>query len=335
MEEKSHQAVASGASAMKWIDLNAGRYAGRLHRWSHETWRLSKIVYRELFRTRAFTVAAALAFYFLTSMVPLLVIFSSLLQFLPVPDVFQHALDFMAQLVPPDSMTFVERIVSDILTPDRGKLLSFGVLGYLWAATGGFSALIESLDIAYDVPVSRPWWRDRLRALLLTFTSGGLVSLSVVLLISGPYLGHFLSQVFPFFRVIEHLWPLLRLTLIGVTFVTSVEFVYYLGPNCRHSFLSTLPGAIVAIAIWLLGSAGLNYYLTHLSNYNATYGSMGAIIGLMLWFYITALAMLIGAELNAELTKLRAEAAFCDLPMKAEKPSTGTVPAPAAAEPRT
>jgi membrane protein len=294
------------AEAMTRINLRSAGYAGRLHRLAGHAWRLMVIVYNELWRTRAFTIAAALAFYFLTSMVPLLVIFGSLLQFFPVPDVFQRALNFMAEIVPPDSMTFVERIVSDILTPDRGKLLSFGVIGYLWAATGGFSALIESLDIAYDVPVSRPWWRSRLRALLLTFTSGGLASLSVVLLISGPYLGHFLSQIFPLFRVIEHLWPLLRLTLIGATFVTSVEFVYYLGPNCRHSFLSTLPGAIAAIAIWLLGSAGLNYYLAHLSNYNATYGSMGAVIGLMLWFYITALAMLIGAELNAELTKMRA-----------------------------
>jgi membrane protein len=314
------------------IDLNAERNT-RLHRWARPAWCLICTVYKELWRTRAFTIAAALAFYFLTSMVPLLVIFWSLLQFLPVPDVFQHLLDFMAEIVPPDSMTFVERIVSDILTPDRGKLLSFGVIGYLWAATGGFSALIESLDIAYDVPVSRPWWRDRLRALLLTFTSGGLVSLSVVLLISGPYLGHFLSQIFPFFRVIEHLWPLLRLALLGATFVTSVEFVYYLGPNCRHSFLSTLPGAIVAIAIWLIGSAGLNYYLTHLSNYNATYGSMGAVIGLMLWFYITALAMLIGAELNAEMMKQHAASIACDLPAPSEKPTAGPVPAAAAVKP--
>ena len=92
---------------------------------------------------------------------------------------------------------------------------------------------------------------------------------------------------------------------IFITFVTGLEFVYYLGPNCEHSFLSTLPGAVFAIAIWLLGSSVLNFYLGHLSNFNATYGSMGAMIGLMLWFYITALAILVGAELNAELAKTR------------------------------
>ena len=312
---------------MKGIDFNAERLAARLHSWGREMWRLMLTVYRELLRTRAFTIAAALAFYFLTSMVPLLVIFSSLLQFFPVPDVFQQLLDLMAGIVPADSMTFVERILSDILTPNRGKLLSVGVLGYLWTASGGFSSLIESLDIAYDVTDSRPWWRDRLRALLLTFTTGGLVSLSLLLLIVGPHFGHLLTQVFPAFRVIEDLWPVFRPVFIFITFVTGLEVVYYLGPNCRHSFISTFPGAALAISIWLIGSWGLSYYLSHISNYNATYGSMGAIIGLMLWFYITALAILIGAELNAEWAKQRAGGLICDLPAKPEKPVVGTVPA--------
>lgn len=313
---------------MTGVDLKVLRPAGRLHRWGFGAWRLSRTVYTELWRTRAFTIAAALAFYFLFSMVPLLVIFSSLLQFLPVPDVFQQLLNLMAGIVPPDSMTFVERIVADILTPNnRVKLLSFGILGYLWTTSGGFSALIESLNIAYDVEVSRVWWRDRLKALQLAFTSGGLVSLSVILLIVGPHFGHFLSEVFPIPLAIEHLWPLFRLVFIFVTFVTGLEVVYYLGPNCRHSFLSTFPGAIFAITIWLVGSSVLSYYLSHISNYNVTYGSMGAVIGLMLWFYITGVAILIGAELNAELAKQRAGGVMCELPPHPEKPIAGPLPA--------
>ncbi|MBV8673524.1 MAG: YihY/virulence factor BrkB family protein [Acidobacteriaceae bacterium] len=305
---------------MDRIDLNAVHHAGRLRRWGQETWRLLVTVYNELWRTRAFTIAAALAFYFMFSLVPILVIFSSLLQFLPVPDVFQQILDLMARLVPPDSMTFVERILADILTPNRGKLLSFGILGYLWTASGGFSSLIESLDIAYDVKVSRPWWRDRIRALVLAFSSGGLVALSVLMVILGPHFGHFLTEVFPVPRIVEHLWPVIRPVFIFVTFVTGLEVIYYLGPNARHSFFSTLPGAALAISVWLLGSWGLNYYLSHISNYNATYGSMGAIIGLMLWFYMTALAILIGAELNAELAKQRAALrAVREMPPEPEK----------------
>jgi membrane protein len=315
---------------MTWKNPIAAKYGERLHGYWRETRRLAVIVYDELWRTRAFTIAAALAFYFLLSMVPLLIVFSSLLQFVPIPNVFQQLLDLLAELVPADSMSFVERIVSDILTPNRGKLLSFGVLGYLWSASGGFSALIESLDIAYDVPVSRVWWRDRLRALVLTFTSGGLVSVSILLLIAGPHFGHFLTLIFPMTGAFEYLWPLLRVALTFATFVASLEFVYYLGPNSRHSFSSTLPGAVIAIGVWFLGSAALSFYLGHFSNYNTTYGSMGAVIGLMLWFYLTGLAILTGAELNAELTKqktrLEGEGAMCELPQP-EKPVENPIPA--------
>lgn len=275
----------------------------QLWRYRRELRHLAVVIYRELFRTRVFTVAAALAYYFLLALVPMMIIISSLLQFLPIPDIFQQLLNLMATLVPPDALGFIESILISILTPNRGKLLSFGILGYLWAASGGFSALIESLNIAYDVEVYRPWWRDRLRALILTLTSGGLASLSMLAFVAGPHFGHYLTAIWPMPRVIEHLWPALRLAITFFTFVTGLEIVYYLGPNARHSFTSTLPGAVFATAVWFLGSAGLSYYLDHLSNYNATYGSMGALIGLMLWFYLIALAILIGAELNAELAK--------------------------------
>src|SRR5277367_4600706 len=232
--------VAEAAPLMKRIDLNAAKYGQQCRRFWRDVRDLTLIVYSELLRTRALTIAAALAFYFLLSMVPLLLVFSSLLQFLPISDIFQQSLNLMAELVPPDAMTLVERIVSDILAPNRGKLLSFGLLGYLWAASGGFSSLIESLDIAYDVPVSRPWWRDRIRALLLTLTSGGLASLSMLAFIAGPHFGHYLIAVFPMPDIIEHLWPALRLVIAFFTFVTGLEIVYYLGPNARHSFTSTL-----------------------------------------------------------------------------------------------
>ena len=281
-----------------------------------DTTSLLVVVYNELWRTRVFTVAAALAFFFLLSLVPLIVVFSSLLQFLPIPNVFQQVLDLMAQIVPADSMSFVETLVASILTPDRGKLLSFGIAGYLWATTGGFSSVIEALDIAYDVEEHRSWLHARLRALILTFTSGGLVAVSLVALLAGPHFGHFLSQFFPAAQGFEYLWPPVRLALTFSAFVVSLELIYYLGPNTKHSFSSTQPGALFAIAIWFLGSTGLSFYLNHLSNYNATYGSMGALVGLMLWFYLTALAMLIGAELNAELAKRRANQvnAECRIP---------------------
>jgi membrane protein len=265
--------------------------------------RLAVVVYKEMDRTRAFTVAAALAFYFMLSLVPLMILVFSLLKFLPLSNLFQALLNVTADLVPAYALGFVEQVMIEILSPGRTKLLSFGIVGYLWAASGGFSALIESLDIAYDVGVSRPWWRERIQALLLTVTSGCLASISLLAYIVGPDFGRFLREFLLLPPGIVHLWPVLRLVITFVAFVAALELIYYLGPNAHHSFVSTLPGAVLAIAVWFLSSSGLSFYLSHLSNYSATYGSMGALIGLMLWFYLTALAILLGAELNAEKAK--------------------------------
>jgi membrane protein len=264
------------------------------------------LVYYELVRTRVFTVSAGLAFYFLLSFVPLLIVFSSLMGYFSPEDVVGEIMGMLTDLIPPDSMNLMEQVVSSILEPGHGKVVSFGILSYLWAATGGFSSLIEALDIAYDVPQCRPWWRDRLQALLLTFTIGGLSLLSLLAIVVGPHFGHFLMLLFHVPPAFVEIWPVLRWVITIATFVIGLEWMYYLGPHARHSFWSTLPGAAVAVGMWFLGSFGLSFYLSHMANYNKTYGSMGAVIGLMLWLYVTSLAVLTGAELNAELGKIRA-----------------------------
>jgi membrane protein len=292
--------------------MRATKLCKGLHYCSVQGQLLISVIWRELTRTRIFDAAAGLAFYFLLSMLPLLIVFASLLTYLPISDLFQQLLNMMAELVPPDSLTMVERIVASILTPHHGAL-SFGILGYLWSSIGAFSSLIYLLNNIYDVKQSRRWWRDRLQALLLACTSGGLVSVSLIALISGPRFGHLFGEVFPMLRDLEYLWPFLRITLTFVTFVAALELVYFLGPNIKQHFLASLPGAVFAISMWFLGSAALNFYLRHMVHYNVTYGSLGALIGLMLWCYITALAILIGAELNAELArraKFRAQSEF-------------------------
>lgn len=263
------------------------------------------LVYNELWRTRVFTAAAALAFYFTFSLAPLLIVFASLLWYLPVTALVSQMLIILGALIPPDSMHLVQKVVLSFLQPGHAKLISFGLLGYLWSATSGFSELIEALDIAYDVVDCRPWWHERLQALLLTFTVGGLGLLSLMAIVAGPHFGHMLSMVFPVPGILAHSWPTLRWTITVATFVAALELVYYLGPHARHTFWSTLPGAAVAVGMWFAGSFGLGFYLDHLAHYNKTYGSLGAVIGLMLWLYISALAVLIGAELNAELGKSR------------------------------
>jgi membrane protein len=221
-----------------------------------------------------------------------------------MPSLYPQLLGVMALLVPPDALALVERMIGNLLLPHTG-VLSFGIVSYIWSTTGGFTSLISALNIAYDVAKPRSWIRDRLQALLLTFTSGGLLTISLLALIAGPGFGHFVGQIIVLPPALERLWPLIRIATVFVGFVVGLELVYFLGPNLKQRFKSTLPGAVFAIGLWFAGSAGLAFYLDHLSNYSKLYGGMGAIIALMFWFYLMALATLIGAELNAELAKRR------------------------------
>lgn len=235
------------------------------------------------------------------SLIPFVIVLASLLKFLPVDNVALQILGILSSLMPSEAMTMVLDAVRNVMEPGgHVKAISLGILGYLWAATGGFSALIEALDVAYNVEQGRPWWRDRLQALLLTLTVGLLAILSLLTILVGPHFGHTLLLVFPLSPGFALAWPVLRWVVTVVTFVTGMELVYYLGPHCRHPFWSTLPGASVAVVIWFLGSFGLSFYLSNIANYGKLYGSLGTVIALMFWLFITSLAVLTGAEWNAE-----------------------------------
>jgi membrane protein len=267
--------------------------------------RFSVLIYEELLRTRVLTIAAAMAFYFFLALFPLLILFASLLGYLPGHDVFATLLRLVKVLVPSDAMDMVEKVVASVVTPHRGGLLSFGVAGYLWAVNGGFAATIEALDVANDVEVSRPWWRDRLQALLLTFVSGVPVSFALLTSTAGPAFGRLIGRLVLVPPALSVLWILMHFVVTVSMFVLGVELLYHFGPNTRRSFSSTFPGAVVAVAGWFGGSFCLNFYLSHFANYNKTYGSLGAVIALMLWFYLVALSILVGGEINAELWKAR------------------------------
>src|SRR5215469_5977570 len=112
--------------------------------------------YRDLQHNHTLQMAAALSYYFVLSLFPALIFLSAIVAFLPVPDLFDQALAVMSRFLPADSMGLVRRVLADVITPNRGTFLSFGILGTLWAASGGFSATIEALNIAYDVQDDRP-----------------------------------------------------------------------------------------------------------------------------------------------------------------------------------
>ena len=263
--------------------------------------------YGDVLRNHTLQMAAALSYYFVLSLFPALIFLSAVVAYLPVPNLFDQALTLMARFLPPDSMGLVRRVLADVITPNRSAFLSFGLLGTLWAASGGFSAAIEALNMAYDVEDTRPFWKTRPLAIGLAFITGSLLLLALSVMIVGPRFGEWLADRVHLSNVFVFLWPYIHWSIaVGFT-ILAVEALYFLAPNVKQRFVATLPGALLAVACWLALSYLLGLYFRHFANFNKTYGTMGAAIALMTWLYWTGFAMLLGAELNAEIAKVSEE----------------------------
>ena len=248
-------------------------------------------------------VAAALSYYFVLSVFPALIFLSAVLGLLPLGDLFSHVLGFMGRLLPPDTMRMVLSVLHDVLSSHRGTWLSFGMLGIIWTASSGFAALIEALDIAYDAQDDRPYWRVRLLSIGLAAIAGGLLLIALGVMIVGPRFGDWLAAHLGLSSVFAAVWPALRWTIAISFTVLAVELIYFLAPNVKQRFRATLPGAIFSVSVWNGLSYLLGIYFAHFANFNHVYGTLAGFIAFMTWLYWTSFALLVGAEINAELAK--------------------------------
>jgi membrane protein len=278
--------------------------------------------YARVDRNHMLQMAAALAYYFVLSLFPALIFLSAVVAYLPVPHLFNQALAFMARFLPADSMGLVDGVLADVVTPNRETFLSFGILGTIWAASGGFAAAIEALNIAYEVEDDRPFWKTRPLALGLAFITGALLLIALCVMVVGPRFGQWLAVRVHLSELFVLLWPYIHWTIaVGFT-VLAIEALYFLAPNVKQRFLATLPGAVLAVGCWIGLSYLLGIYFRHFGAFNKTYGTLGGAIALMIWLYWTGFAMLVGAELNQELAKISKEGKIQE---KHEPPSITTI----------
>src|SRR6266852_5628110 len=263
--------------------------------------------YARVVRNHMLQMAAALAYYFVLSLFPALIFSSALFAYLSKNDLFNQALALLARFLPADAMGLVQRVLAAVISPNKGTFLSLGILGTLWAASGGFAAMIEALDIAYDVRDDRPFWKTRPLAVGLAFLTGALLLTALSVMVVGPRFGQWLAGKVHLSGFFVLLWPFIHWTIaIGFT-ILAVEALYFLAPNVKQRLRATLPGAVVAVSCWIALSYLLGIYFRHFGNFNKTYGTLGAAVALMIWLYWTGLALLVGAELNQELAKISKE----------------------------
>jgi membrane protein len=250
----------------------------------------------------ALTYGAALAFFFLLSLFPLLIFLASALAYIPVPNLFDRMVDLMSLVMPTGAVGRVKIVLADILRTNLG-LLSFGILGSIWVASLGFDAIINVLNLVFEVSRRRPYWKRRLLAVGLTALTGVMVVLAMLMGVLGPFVSSLLPKVLGVDSLFVVLWPYFRWLSILCSLVLALQIVYFLAPAERHSFASQTPGALFAVAVWIGVSVLLDWYFVNFANFRQTYGVLGAVIALLTWFYATALALLLGAELNAELLR--------------------------------
>lgn len=263
--------------------------------------------YEDVPRNHTLQMAAALSYYSVLSFFPALILLSAIVAYLPLPDLFNQGLGTMARLLPPDSMVLVREVLSDVLNAHKGTFLSIGVLGTLWASSGGFSAAIEALNIAYGVRDDRPFWKTRPLALGLACIIGILILVALAVMIVGPRFGEWAARQVHLSHFFVLLWPYIHWSVaVGFT-VLAVEVMYFLAPNVKQRLRATLPGSVLAVGCWIGLSYLLGLYFRHFAHFNKTYGTLGAVIALMTWLYWTGFALLVGAELNCELAKVSAK----------------------------
>lgn len=237
-------------------------------------------------------VAGAVAFYCVLSLFPLLLfvvaVVSQIVSWQTIDDVVQEA-----SRVAPDQVTAIlrERLVA-LKEHPSGGLLTVGFLGALWSASAGVSSIIPALNRAYDVIETRPYWRRKLLAIAATLSFGVVALAASIFALTLP------AIVGPGGGPIATLVDWIRLPVAGLVMMVIWALLYAFLPNVRPRFQPVTPGSVVGVLLWLGASWGFGIYARHFGDYEATYGALGGVIVLLLWMWVSAMALLLGAEIN-------------------------------------
>jgi membrane protein len=234
--------------------------------------------------------AAKAAFYFFLSLFPMIIVLFAATGMLGGEFAFARIMDWLTDALPAETVPQFEEVVREITHQNRPDALSIGILLAVWAASNFFAALGDGLDRMFGVPQNGSWWKKRLKAILLMFTGGAALLAGAVALVAGPQIAAALGirEVFQWLA-----WPLVFVLLVGLLWLT-----YFILPARDQNAIrrEILAGAVVATIIWLLATAAFRFYVGGMADYGRMYGVVGGIIVLMLWLYITSLAILLGGE---------------------------------------
>jgi len=252
------------------------------------------------------TYASALAYQMLFSLFPFILFLIALIGFLHLPDFFSW-LRLQSELVlPPQALEQVNPVI-DQLQQSKGGLLSVGIVIALWTASAGVRLMMSAMNAAYDVVEGRPAWKRFPLSIIYTVGIAGMLLIAAALMVLGPQVMSWIAAQVGLEYFIVTLWTIARWPVIVILLMIAVALIYYVMPDVKQEFRFITPGSVLAVVVWIIASLGFGLYVKEFANYNAMYGSIGAIIVLLLYFYISAAVLLLGAEMNAVIEHMSRE----------------------------
>lgn len=285
--------------------------------------------------------AAELGYYFLFALFPTLVSASAIVGLIArsASDLYLKLLNYLALVVPHDAFKMVLETFNQTTLHSSGGKVILGIVAAIWSASVGFTAIQDTLNLVYKVKETRPYWKVRGSAMLVTVLLSFIVMAILSCLLLGSYVAHLIRSHMAW----QH-------TAYGLAIATHVVFdilafallillfavIYYYAPNVTNKKWHWLtPGGAIAIVCWILASLALRLYLHYFNSFSVTYGSLGAVIILLTWFYVTGLMLLLGAEINSEIEAAAAECRLKStgqIPQHATTDALAPIPSPAPAQ---
>lgn len=256
-----------------------------------------KQLFRRFFEDRALDLAAQLAYFFLLSLFPFLIFTFTLMPYIGITQ--DQILPMISRYAPPELMSIITANLNKVLEPRSGGLISFSVIATLWPASNALNSIIRALNQAYEVEETRSFFVTRAMSIFLTFAMIFVIIVALGLNVFGHVIGKFIFAHLGISNMFVIFWTFARLILSFLIITVVFACLYYFAPNKRLPFSEIIFGSVFASIGWQVISLAFSYYVDQFGNFSATYGTLGGIIILMLWFYITALIIILGGEINA------------------------------------
>jgi membrane protein len=256
---------------------------------------------REASDDDVFGVAAQLAYYFFLALFPALISLIALASLFPLEDFADQVAGRLAPVAPAAVIDIIRQQMLNIAAGDHGGLLSLGLVAALWSSSGAMVAIIGAMNRAFDIDESRSWLKVRLTAIALTIALAIFVLLSFTLVIAGPEIAEAVARRFGLAEAFVLTWKVVQWPVVLVLVSLGIGLIYQFAPDADQTWKWITPGAVVATLLWVAGSIGFRLYVVNFGNYDAAYGTIGGIIVLLLWFYLSGVAIVLGAEVNAEI----------------------------------